>query len=205
MLFNVFVFVWPFSPIIKKSDLLSVLIAGGFYLMSMLGPKIIPNYFQVWTSCRYVTFFLIGYKIRQHGSEMLMCIPSWIMLACNIVLFWLNRICAGSDFLGAGILTIGTGVACNVVGAIMVFAILQKIAPKKPCVVGKFVDEISKKSMTIYLFHQQIIYLFILLFNGVLHPYLNAAVNFIGSLTLSVVIAHILFQFRVTKFLIGEK
>jgi len=59
--------------------------------------------------------------------------------------------------------------------------------------------------MQVYLFHQQIIYVFITLLNGIINPYLNAAINFAASLVLSLLISALLMKFRPTRFLIGEK
>ena len=64
---------------------------------------------------------------------------------------------------------------------------------------------LSKRSMPIYLFHQQVIYFTIIWFNGKVNPYINVAVNFIVAIVLSVIISSILMKFKVTRFLIGEK
>lgn len=64
---------------------------------------------------------------------------------------------------------------------------------------------LSKNSMTIYLFHQQIIYFTILWLNGKVNPYVNSFINFVVSLFLSSLISTMLMKFKVTRILIGEK
>ena len=63
----------------------------------------------------------------------------------------------------------------------------------------------SERSMVVYLYHQQIIYCSIYIFNGVLNPGLNACVNFMFAMGLSMLIASIMIKNRFTRFLVGEK
>lgn len=58
--------------------------------------------------------------------------------------------------------------------------------------------------MSIYLFHQQIIYFVILYSNGRINPYLNALLNFIVCSLLSLALSSALYQLKITRFLIGE-
>ena len=64
---------------------------------------------------------------------------------------------------------------------------------------------IVKQSMPIYLFHQQVIYFFIFWLNGLVNPYINASINFIGAMVVSIIISGTLMRFKLTRFLIGEK
>lgn len=102
------------------------------------------------------------------------------------------------------LLKIGISFASNIVGAIIAFAILQKVADKVKWN-NKGFTLLSKRSMTVYLLHQQIIYFFIYWLNGVVHPYLHAAINFAGSLAISLAIAHVLMKIPFARYLIGEK
>lgn len=59
--------------------------------------------------------------------------------------------------------------------------------------------------MPIYLFHQQVIYVCIFLLNGLINPYIHAALNFIVAMIVSLLISIMTMKFKWTKFLIGEK
>ena len=98
----------------------------------------------------------------------------------------------------------GCGFLLNVVGACMAFVFLVKIAEYVKWN-NKYFQAISKKTMPVYLFHQQIIYFFIYYLNGIVNPFVNATINFCGSMVLSLLIATLLMKFRITRLLIGEK
>ena len=59
--------------------------------------------------------------------------------------------------------------------------------------------------MPMYLFHQQIIYFTIMIFNGRVNPYINSLLNFVIAIVLSFGISYFMMKFKVTRFLIGEK
>ena len=92
----------------------------------------------------------------------------------------------------------------NILGSIMAFVVLQKLAlwvswKEKP----KFLY-LTERSMPIYLFHQQLIYILIYWFNGWIHPYIHVLVNFIAATVGSVFITNLLLKIKVTRTLIGE-
>ena len=70
-----------------------------------------------------------------------------------------------------------------VVGALMSFAVLQKIADRIKWKTKIFMY-LSSQSMIVFLLHQQILYFFISGLNGKVDPYLNALINFIGAIGL---------------------
>ena len=93
----------------------------------------------------------------------------------------------------------------NIIGAIMAFYVLQKIADWSKWYDKKSFTNLSKCMMPIYLFHQQIIYFVISALNGKVHPVLNAFANFTISLFVSWLISWLLLKCKITKFLIGQK
>lgn len=202
MLFLVFAIVWPLSNLLAKHNVLTVILCGGFYGLGMVGSGLAPNVFQIWIACKYVIFFVAGFKLRQYGSRLIMKIPGVLWLAGHILLFvawqWLSR----SQLLPMKLLTLGAGVIVNLTGAVMSFVILQKIAPKANF---RMLQKLATYAMPIYLFHQQMIYLFIFLLNGVVHPVLHSVINFIGGLGISLLISFLLMKFRLTRHFIGEK
>lgn len=93
----------------------------------------------------------------------------------------------------------------NIIGAIMAFYVLQKIADWSKWYGKKSFTNLSRCMMPIYLFHQQIIYFVISALNGKVHPVLNAFANFTISLFVSWLISWLLLKCKITKFLIGQK
>lgn len=205
MLFVVFVIAWPLSQFLEKHTFLSVGIAVLLYGLGLVGNNLIPNVFQILTAFEYFIFFLAGFKIRQYGSKHLMKIPGFIWIAGSILLFSGYEMISSNGSFFVKLLSFGLSAACNMVGAVMAFVVLQKIANRTDYQNSRLFNCLSNCSMTIYMLHQQIVYLFIVILNGVVNPYLNASVNFLGSLTISIAVALVLKKFKLTRFLIGEK
>ena len=126
----------------------------------------------------------------------------WII--ASVLLYGLMQYLSGLDAVPFKLLTLGLAFATNIVGALMAFVVLQKAADKLNWSTPIF-GFLSKRSMIIYLFHQQIIYFVIYSLNGLLNPYLHAVVNFVVALIASALIATLMMKFQATRFLIGEK
>ena len=148
--------------------------------------------------------FLVGFKIRQHGSGMLMKIPSLVWLTMDVGLFYFSKKLAFVDNIFTKVFNFGLNFALHIVGAIMAFVILQKIA-NTINTHNRFWDFLSKHSMGIYLFHQQIIYICIYLLNAQVNPYLHSVINFVVSSSISVTISYLLMKSKITRVIIGEK
>lgn len=205
MLFLVYTFAWPISDFLSKHDVLSGIICIACYGIGLVGSLLLPNIFQIWTACMYFVFFVLGFKIRQHGSRILMKIPALVWLAFSLILFSCHLLLQGKESAIIRIIDLGLTFAGNLVGAAMAFASFQKLAAKLSEKGRRAVKKLAKFSMPIYLFHQQIIYLLIFLLNGMISPYLHVWINFAGALILSAALSAILMKFRPTRFLIGEK
>ena len=205
MLFFVFVIAWCLSSLWKKHDFLSIVITFAFCGVGILGAKVLPNVYQIWTACKYLILFLIGFKIRQHGSALLMKIPSLVWLAADLLFFWLERCIPDTGSPIGQILKLGISFCVNIFGAVMAFVVLQKIASKISYKNNKTIALLTKTSMAVYLFHQQVIYVFLDVLNGLINPYLHAGITFVGAVGVSVLLASLLMKCKATRFLIGEK
>ena len=150
---------------------------------------------------RFVLYFYLGVCLRKDSKQLAYKIPSVVYLCVHILLFiiWSNINVRG------GILHKLTSFAISelmyVVGAIGAFVIFERIACriKKENSILKFG---CKHSMSIYLFHQQIIYVVLYLLNGKLPPYLLAMTCFIAAIVVSVVLSVIMDRFKLTRFLV---
>ena len=70
---------------------------------------------------------------------------------------------------------------------------------------SKFFKFASARSMGIYLFHQQLIYILLFLLNDRISPYLLSPILFVVSAAGAAGITSLLLLTPVTRFLIGEK
>ena len=207
MLFDVFALSWPLWNILQKFryGAITVLI---FYGIGIVGSELLINIFCIWTAFQYMIFFFIGIQLRRchvAGKKILIeQIPWWITMFIDLGIFALYMAAAHMN----GIIgrTIRTGVlfALHVIGALMAFVILQKVGArinwedKNPFMV------MARNVMTIYLLHQQIIYIIIYWGNGKINPYINVGFNFVLALLGSLSISLLLRTFKMTRWLIGE-
>ena len=204
MLFDVFLIFWPLSDFLAKHDLLGIIAVICLYVCGLVGRMLLPNVFQLWTALSYMPLFWLGFKLRQYGTGILMKIPAIVWVIVSVLLYTLTRHLSGMEGVLWKLLSLGFTFVTNVVGAMMAFVVLQKIASKVRWN-NRVFSFFSKRSMPVYLLHQQVIYFFIYWLNGSVNPYLNAVVNFVFSLGISLLAATLLMKFKITKFLIGEK
>ena len=205
MLFFVFMIFYPLTSFFEKHNVGGAITVIAFYGIGFVGSMVLPNIFQIFRACTYLPLFWLGFKIRQYGSKALMKIPSLVWIAVDVLLFALVQYLSGFDATIMKLINLGLTFLLHIIGALMAFVVLQKLANRVNWKESKVFTLLSKNSMPVYLFHQQVIYVFISLLNGVINPYLHAGINFIGAMVISLIISTLLMKFKWTRFLIGEK
>lgn len=207
MLFWVFVIVWPLRNLFIRKPLSGWIIALAFWGAGTIGDGVLPNFFCIWTACSYIIFFYIGMRLRvkEENDEKLITelIPWYIWIIIDVVFF--SSVNIVNTGLFGGLYNEAMTIILHIVGAIMAWTVLQKLA----CIIS-FEDSavfnlLSRYSMPMYLFHQQIIYFTVVWLNGKVSPWINAGVNFIVAITGSFLISTLLMRWKVTRFLVGEK
>lgn len=176
-----------------------------FYGVGIVGSSFVPNLFRFFSGFMNISLFWIGFKIRQYGSDILRKIPALIWIFEDVAGFALIQLLHFPQGIIFTLFKVGLDFVLHILGAIMSFVVLQELADCINWQKNRFFCTISKSSFAVFLFHQQVIYIFIHILNGTLNPYLNAAVNFFGAMIISLLISAFMMKFRVTKVLIGEK
>ncbi|MBE6650785.1 MAG: acyltransferase [Ruminococcaceae bacterium] len=205
MLFGVFVIFHPLSNFFAKNNIGGVVLLIAFYGISLVGQRLLPNIFQIFRVCGYITQFWLGFKIRQYGSFYLKKIPMLVWIFVDVVLYAMYCVISEMSGIIFKLLNYGVGFLLHIVGALMAFIVLQKLAEHIKYKNSKLFVFFSKNSMPVYLLHQQVVYVLVYLLNGKINPYIHAGINFIGSMAVSLLIAALLMKFKCTRFLIGEK
>lgn len=198
MLFWVYAISWLLNSVLKKSYVIGLLIVVVFYGVGVIGNHITYDYFNFWSACKYLLFFWIGYQLRKRGTLSIKKIPIYIWLIFDLLLFGGARLVSG--FLGQIL-----GVVLHICGSIMAFLVLDWLATKVRWVDSSAFLGLIKCSMPMYLVHQQIVYVCIMVTNGKMNPYLNAIVIYVITIIISLIISCTLMYTRITRFLIGEK
>ena len=205
MLFWIFVIFYPLSDYFKKNNIGGVLLVIAFYGIGFIGQALLPNIFQVFRACSCISLFWLGFKIRQYGSSYLRKIPILMWIFADAVIFALSMLFQRMDGMIFTLLNYCVDFLLQIVGALMSFVILQKLADHLKWKNSKVFSLFSRNLMPVYLLHQQIVYVLISLLNGKINPYIHAGINFFGAMIISLLIATFLMKFRYTRFLIGEK
>lgn len=208
MLFIVFLMAWIFKKFLISTPVLGWFIVAVFYFIGLISMRIIPNYFCIWTACQYFPFFYIGVRIRvrEENSENIsgrLPFYSWIFF--HLLLFLIVMILKPYNGVFFRMIFFVMNLLLHFIGAMMAWITLQTIASKINWRESGTFKNLSLYSMPMYLFHQQIIYFVIMLLNGHVNPWINAAINFLVALIGSFIISRILMRWNLGRILIGEK
>lgn len=204
MLFDVFIMVWPLRQVLRKKYVWAVicLISWG---VGYFGNAYFPNIFCIWTAFSYLPYFVFGMKLREKKESVFYRVPAVAYVLLQILLYYLwRRWASQSNMVGVGAIQIMANLVYTV-GALMSFFVLQKLADRIKWKRSSVFLFLSRKTMPVYLFHQEIIYFSILWLNGKVNPYFNAVINIMFSLFVSLLLSSLLMKYKVTRTLIGEK
>ena len=205
MLFDVFMLVYFMSDAIYRSNVLSIIVSLAGIVMGIVGSKLFPNVFCIWTGFSYIAYFILGCKIRQYGSDSLnrIGIVTWVL--AHTVLYVAVSCLKSFNGLLFKISGFGLNVILQLIGAVMAFLVLQKLAGYVDWKNNRLIKGFSQISMPIFFLHQQLIYFSISLFNGLVNPYVNAIINVVFSIVGSAIITKLLYKVRLCRVLMGEK
>ena len=205
MLFFVFMLFYPLTNFFKRYNVRGALIVLVIYSIGFVGMMVLPNIYQIFTACTYLPMFWLGFKIRQYSSQRLMKVSAFIWIVADVLLFSLVQYISEFNNTFIKLLNVGLTFLLHIIGAIMAFVVLQKLANRVNWNESKIFTLLSKNSMPVYLFHQQIVYVFIAALNGKINPYFHVGITFVATMTISLLISTLLMKFKWTRFLLGEK
>lgn len=200
MLFDVFVIVWMLWGIISRNAIVGWIISLGLYFIGSMGMRHFLNYFCIWTACQYFIYFYLG--IRLYRKSVLVRIPWYVLLIIDFIIFFIYINNYLTNELGI-LYSYGGAMFLHLIGSLMGWSTLNVIAEniKWREKFGKF----AVLAMPIYLFHQQIIYISIRLFENRIFVLGHSILNLIMALLVSMMIGMLLSRYKITRFLIGEK
>ncbi len=113
-------------------------------------------------------------------------IPSVFLILCDILLFVGTVLISPNGVIGK-IIVLALNLLLNLWGAIIFFDIFSRLYKYINDNNNFLIIVLKKHSMGIYLIHQQIIYVVILVLNGI-SPFLHGFLNFVISITFSLMI-----------------
>lgn len=209
MLFDVFAIIWPLRNVMMSEPIIGWLLSALFYGAGLVGWKLSPNVFCIWSACQYVPFFHLGMRIRvKETTEKndITAVASWYgWIAADMFVFTCSTFVSEKVGVAWNLIRVCLNFTLHMTGTIMAWTTLQGLANCISWEGNKPFKILSSYSMPMYLFHQQIIYFTIVWLNGKVNPWLNAGVNFTAAVTGSFLISAILMRWKFTRALVGEK
>lgn len=202
MLFWVFVMAWPLDRLLKKDWM--IIIPLGIFAIGTVANMVLPNYFQLFTACKFFIYFYLGFKVREKWEGKIEKIPFWCFILVDLSVFAVWLLFKDKNDLLWKLFNTGWKLVLNAIGCLMVWTTSQTIAKKVNEKNNGLIMYLSRRNMIIYLLHQQIIYFCIYFLNGIISNYLIVIVNFVVSFAVSLLIANVILKFKVTRMLMGE-
>ena len=161
MLFVLFAMFYVFSDFLKKHNLIvGLAVSVAIYLIGKVGGMYIPNIFQIWTVLEYFFFYYMGFALRKspYILSLLNRIPWFVYLIAHASVFTLY-FCFTSKRteLIFDLMNIAIKPLISVLGVLAVIIGFGKLSYDsiKDTKIMKF---LVKHNFTMYLFHQQLIY-----------------------------------------------
>lgn len=204
MLFGVFLLVWPLSDLFRSKPFWGLCLSLAFYGLGTIAGLFLPNFFQWKTVLQFVLFFFVGFCLRTVEKPLIRNIHPLLWIALHLGLFALALLIP-TDRTIFKLCLLALEPILHLTGACMTFSILQKLGARGNWQTSQLFRFFSLRSMPIYLFHQQVIYVVLFLLNGKLTPYLLAPLCFLSALGVSIGISSLLLLWNPTRVLLGEK
>ena len=206
MLFGVSCMFYICSDLLyKKNFLFGIVLVLIFYGIGTIGGILLPNIFQIWTVCKYMLFYYMGFVFRKYKNNVFYRIPWIVYFVVDIMVFafyfYFTTMQEGVIFK---LLNIVLNPICNILGTLMVVIGISKFKYEK-IQNTKIYIFLVKHNFVMYLFHQQLIYISISLLNYKVSTPLMVLVNFMFSFLVSALIAIVLSKIPKDKNNFGYK
>jgi peptidoglycan/LPS O-acetylase OafA/YrhL len=204
MLFILFVMFYHFLDekyISTKGMIVVIIISiGGGELFDIID----FNFFQIATAIKYAGYYYLGAYLSVIKTD-----RKWTIALTGLgsVVFYLIFKATESIFAEPVYLRLLESFSshmCTYMEIIFMYYIVKRITEKtRKATSSKVFSSLREKSFGIYLFHQQIIYLLIILLNGNVPPIIQVAISFVCAVGIAYLMTAILQRFRLTRNLYG--
>lgn len=213
MLFNVFILFFFLNPIFEWSGFVAFVILLFLYIVGDSLSRISSlNIFQIFSSFKFLLFFASGYYIRKNSTLLFyrgkINLSNVWLIVIYILVNYILSILSYDGYMNNSffmkILCKLFFVLVNVNNAVIAFVILLFLADKISWQ-SKFFTVLHTNNFNMYLFHQQIVYIMLYFFNGLLLPEMHALINFLVSSSLSLLLSSVIRKNRMLRLCLGEK
>ena len=206
MLFGVCIIFFILKKIFLNHLFWGIILVLFSYCLSIYLNRFIKNYFQILSVLKFLPFYYMGFKVRQKSNCFFCRIPFFIYFILELLLLLVYIICDSylkdnARFILKNFILF----FLQIVGTLMCFFTIQYISGRiKKIYENKIYIFLKKSTMTIYLYHQQLIYFPIFFLNGIIHPIIHSMITFILSLVGSILISLVLHSRKELRMMIGD-
>lgn len=206
MLFVVFCLFYLLADFFYKHNFfVGGIFCAFFYIIGFIGERFIPNVFQIWTALKYIFYYWLGFYFCKEKTNFFYKIPFFVYLIVFFFLFCCNYFfIKKQEGIFFSCLSIILSPVINTFGVLTVVVGVSKINTKD-LENTKFLKFLEKYNFTMYLFHQQLIYMMISLLNGKAPIWIMVIVNLIVALVGSMVISIIISKIPKIRCIFGYK
>lgn len=186
-----------------ERDRFVLAICVALYCLGIALGRLLPvNLWQIATGFQYAPFFLVGYVFRRRNTDHFWAVNPLLFAGFDAALLLLEAFAPSLGGVGHAIAS-ASALFARFMGVAFALSLLPML--------GKLTNRLNggvfeRDSLTVYLFHQQLIWAVLICLNQPgIPPVLVAAVAFAFSMGVSILIAELLGCFKVTRFLLGQK
>lgn len=214
MLFGVFVIFYFISNFISKHCRLFFFVFYIIFGAAIVMSQIIPDYFQLWTILKYLLYFHFGFATRKgvfrhiwkmHDTRNNAVADTVIYVLLYALLIFIDyKFLLGTDINLLKIISKAIDPFISLIGItamVKLFAVVCSLN----FVNSKFFKVLVRYNFTVYLIHQQLVYIPLAICSTKIHPLLLVIINFVFSLLGSLAISRLLNNFEITRKIFGLK
>ena len=203
MLFGVFIIFYFLSDCFNKRPLIFMVIFYALFGIATVLSKFIPDIFQVWTILKFLLYFHYGFCIRKGILETVWRIrPVWFIIIYSVLIFFDYYFLFTAEGLMLNALASAISPIISLLGITCFVNLFSRISFDKFNNIA-LCRIIGKYKFTIFLFHQQLVYIPLAFWGKTINPLILIIINFTFSLLGAVIISILLSKFKITKRIFG--
>lgn len=129
MLFDIFCFVWIISNWLKN-DFIAIFISCIAWLIGYVCGTRFPNIFCIWTAFNYLSFFILGMKLREKNTCFLYKVPTILFVFMQLILFVVYQMTSSNSTILYRLVNLIALYSAHILGALMSSFVLWWLAEK---------------------------------------------------------------------------
>ena len=174
------------------------------FVISVCGTAVLnlanfPNVFQMVSAIKYLIYYYLGCYLCENNIKSNKLYSSFFLIL-SVAGFGANMLLQDDQLFVFKIASRFLDCFCSISGVMFVYCLIGQFENKN-FKNHKIWKELQLNSFGIYLFHQQIVYLTVLIFNGRVPPPVHVALSFAMTIALSSLLVDALRKWHVTKWI----